>query len=70
MYMEGTDVNLSLLIYSGTSSKSDKDTQPDFLPDKLKSSIINVVGLARLKVGINLLLKKDVSKVRDHEKTS
>lgn len=49
-------------------SKSDKDNQPEFLPDQLESGTINVIGLAGLKAGIDFLLKEGISKIRKHEK--
>jgi len=64
----GSNINLSPFICGGTGSKSDKDTQPEFLPDQLESGTINVIGLAGLKAGIDFLLEKGISKIRKHEK--
>jgi len=64
----GTDVNISSLIHGGTGSNSDKDIQPDFLPDKLESGTINIVGIAGLKAGIDFLINEGIPKVREHEK--
>lgn len=64
----GSNINLSPLICGGTGSKSDKDNQPEFLPDQLESGTINVIGLAGLKAGIDFLLKEGISKIRKHEK--
>jgi cysteine desulfurase family protein len=64
----GNSITLSPLICGGTGSKSDKDTQPDFLPDQLESGTINVLGLAGLKAGIEFLLKEGLSMIRKHEK--
>ena len=63
----GSSINLSPLICGGTGSKSDKDTQPEFLPDQLESGTTNVIGLAGLKAGIDFLLKEGLSKIRKHE---
>lgn len=64
----GSGINLLPLIYGGTGSKSDRDTQPDFLPDQLESGTINIVGLAGLKAGVDYILKTGIHKIRAHEK--
>ncbi len=64
----GKDVSLKPLVFGGTGSKSDEDTQPNFLPDSLESGTMNVLGLAALKASVNYLLKMGVDKIREHEK--
>jgi len=64
----GSGIDLSPLTYGGTGSKSDRDTQPDFLPDQLESGTINIIGLAGLKAGVDYILKTGVHKIRAHEK--
>jgi len=64
----GEDVELMPLIFGGTGSKSDKDIQPDFLPDSLESGTLNIIGLAGLKAAVSYLLKIGLNNIRNHEK--
>ncbi len=64
----GKDLNLNPIIFGGTGSKSDQDTQPDFLPDSLESGTMNILGLAGLKASVSFLLDKGIEAVREHEK--
>jgi cysteine desulfurase family protein len=64
----GKNIKISPLIFGGTGSRSDKDTQPTFLPDMLESGTINILGLVGLKAGIDFILDKGVSKIRKYEK--
>ncbi|MCL5771799.1 MAG: aminotransferase class V-fold PLP-dependent enzyme [Actinobacteria bacterium] len=64
----GEDVELMPIIFGGTGSKSDKDIQPDFLPDYLESGTLNVMGLAGLKAAVSYLLKIGLNNIRNHEK--
>ena len=64
----GQDTNIQPIIFGGTGSKSDQDIQPDFLPDRLESGTINIIGLMGLKAGVDFILKEGVEKIRNHEK--
>jgi len=69
LYMrEGLTVNPS--IRGGTGSISEKEVQPDFLPDMLESGTRNNVGIAGLGAGVDFILKQGVSKIRNMIKTS
>ncbi len=50
----------------GTGSISDKDIQPDFLPDKFESGTTNTIGIAGLKAGVDSILKIGIDNI--HEK--
>ncbi len=63
---EGLIVNP--LIRGGTGSISEKEIQPDFLPDGLESGTRNNVGLAGLGAGVDFILKEGVQRIREHEK--
>ncbi len=63
---EGLDVNP--LIRGGTGSISEKEVQPDFLPDGLESGTRNNVGIAGLGAGVDFILNEGVQRIRDHEK--
>ena len=64
----GSDICLRPIMFGGTGSKSDEDTQPEFLPDFLESGTLNVLGLAGLKASVNFLLKTGIYNIRNHEK--
>jgi cysteine desulfurase / selenocysteine lyase len=51
----------------GTGSRSEREEQPEFLPDVCESGTLNVVGLAGLEAGIRWVLERGVAAVRDHE---
>jgi len=59
---------LEPLVRGGTGSLSDREEQPEFLPDRYESGTLNIVGLAGLGAGIELLLTRGVGKVGDHER--
>ena len=51
----------------GTGSRSEREEQPDFLPDKYESGTSNTVGLAGLQVSLSWLLKRGTDSIRSHE---
>jgi len=53
----------------GTGSISEKDYQPEFLPDALESGTQNNVGIAGLRAGVDFILNEGLSKIREHEQT-
>ncbi|MGM0471260.1 MAG: aminotransferase class V-fold PLP-dependent enzyme [Bacillota bacterium] len=55
------------LIEGGTGSISDKEYQPDFLPDKFESGTMNTVGLAGLQAGVNFIQQEGIDQIRKHE---
>lgn len=55
------------LYEGGTGSISDKEDQPDFLPDKFESGTLNTLGIAGLGAAINYLMKHDLRKIRSQE---
>lgn len=59
---------LSPLRLGGTGSKSDRETQPDFLPDMFESGTLNVCGIYGLNRGINFVLEKGLPTIREHKK--
>jgi cysteine desulfurase family protein len=61
-------LELKPLIRGGTGSVSEKEVQPDFLPDRLESGTRNNVGIAGLGAGVDFILKEGVSEIREHEK--
>ena len=55
------------LYEGGTGSISDKEEQPDFLPDKFESGTLNTLGIVGLGGAVKYLLQKDLSEVRNRE---
>ena len=64
----GEGVELRPLMRGGTGSRSDLETQPEFLPDALESGTLNVAGLAGLAAGVKYLLEVGVGALAAHEK--
>lgn len=63
---EGVEKQINSLIQGGTGSISNKDYQPDFMPDKFESGTTNTIGIAGLGAGVEFILEKGVSTI--HEK--
>jgi len=59
--------NMDSLIEGGTGSISDREYQPDFLPDKFESGTMNTPGIAGLKAGIEFIEKTRLENIRNHE---
>jgi selenocysteine lyase/cysteine desulfurase len=51
----------------GTGSNSEREEQPDFLPDMCESGTPNAVGLAGLAAGVRWVLDHGVESIRAHE---
>jgi len=60
-------MEIAPLIRGGTGSSSEKEIQPDFMPDLLESGTLNVIGLAGLGAGVKYILDQGVSKIRKEE---
>jgi len=51
----------------GTGSRSEREVQPDFFPDRCESGTPNAVGLAGLLAALEWLQARDVEQIRSHE---
>ena len=51
----------------GTGSKSEYETQPDFLPDKFESGTLNTVGLAGLLAALEFLSETGITAIHQRE---
>jgi cysteine desulfurase/selenocysteine lyase len=60
--------DLPPLLRGGTGSLSDREEQPEFLPDRFESGTLNVPGIAGLGEGVRFLLKKGVVRIMEHER--
>jgi cysteine desulfurase family protein len=66
----GERVDLERLIplkRGGTGSRSEREEQPDFLPDMCESGTPNTVGLAGLLAGVRWVLDQGVDAIRQYE---
>ena len=59
---------LEPLEFGGTGSLSDREEQPEFLPDRFESGTLNVHGLAGLAGGVRYLLRRGVEAVAAHDR--
>ena len=57
------------MTFGGTGSRSEQETQPDFLPDKYESGTPNMAGLAGLAAGVRYVLEHGVEQIREHERS-
>jgi cysteine desulfurase family protein len=51
----------------GTGSRSEREEQPDFLPDMCESGTANAVGLAGLAAAVQWIQERGVEAIRQHE---
>ena len=51
----------------GTGSRSEREEQPDFLPDMCESGTSNAVGLAGLSAGVGWVSERGIETIRRHE---
>lgn len=58
---------LSPLKRGGTGSRSEREEQPDFSPDKFESGTLNAVGLAGLGASVRWIMERGVEAIREHE---
>ncbi len=56
------------LIEGGTGSRSEKDRQPEFLPDMLEAGTLNSPGFAGLRRGVEYVLHVGVKEILSHER--
>ena len=51
----------------GTGSLSEKDTQPEFLPDRYEPGSHNAAGIVALAEGVRYVLERGVAEIRRHK---
>ena len=55
------------LTYGGTGSLSDREEQPDFLPDKFESGTLPLPAIMGLRASVDWLLSRPEGEIRRHE---
>jgi cysteine desulfurase / selenocysteine lyase len=60
--------DLPPLLRGGTGSLSDREEQPEFLPDRFESGTLNVPGIVGLGEGVHWLLRRGVQQVMAHDR--
>lgn len=65
---EGVDpVRIPPLVRGGTGSRSELETQPEFMPDRFESGTMNVVGLAGWRAGLQWVIERGVVTIGQRE---
>ena len=59
--------SLTPLIAGGTGSASDKETLPDYLPDRFESGTLNMPGIYGLEYSLGYIEKRGIDSLRAHE---
>lgn len=58
---------LDTFIEGGTGSLSDKEVQPEYMPDKFEAGTLNIPGIYGLNASIKYIIKEKVSTIREKE---
>lgn len=58
---------LKALKQGGTGSRSEREQQPEFAPDKYESGTPNVIGLAGLGAALDWIQRRSIAQIRAHE---
>ncbi|MFA5323637.1 MAG: aminotransferase class V-fold PLP-dependent enzyme, partial [Smithella sp.] len=64
---ESLDKEIEPFCVGGTGSRSEVEEQPDFMPDRYEAGTPNTVGIAGLQAGVDFVLSKGVSEIKDKE---
>ncbi|MEE9910141.1 MAG: aminotransferase class V-fold PLP-dependent enzyme [Deltaproteobacteria bacterium] len=64
---EGLEEMIEPLMTGGTGSRSEFETQPDFMPDRYESGTPNTIGFAGLRAGVSFVLEQTVEAIRAAE---
>lgn len=64
---EGLEKEISPIEQGGTGSRSEFESQPDFMPDKYESGTPNTIGLFGLNAGVRSVLSRGIEHIREKE---
>jgi len=56
------------LMFGGTGSRSEKEVQPDFMPDCFESGTADIGGIAGLRAGVQWVRERGVEVIGEHER--
>jgi cysteine desulfurase/selenocysteine lyase len=59
---------LAPLTRGGTGSLSDREDQPEFLPDRFESGTLNVPGIAGLGEGVAWIMRRGIERIMEHDR--
>ncbi|MDD4168773.1 MAG: aminotransferase class V-fold PLP-dependent enzyme [Desulfotomaculaceae bacterium] len=60
-------IEIEPLMRGGTGSNSEREIQPELMPDQLESGTLNIIGIAGLGAGVKYVLEHGVMKIRQIE---
>lgn len=60
-------LQMDTIIEGGTGSYSDRDIQPDDMPDRFESGTLNTPGIAGLGAGVKYIEERRIENIRKHE---
>jgi cysteine desulfurase family protein len=63
----GVERQMRTIREGGTGSVSEKDTQPDFMPDRFEAGSHNTIGIVGLNEGVGYVLERGVASIWEHE---
>ncbi|SDW45245.1 aminotransferase class V-fold PLP-dependent enzyme [Tepidimicrobium xylanilyticum] len=58
---------LDTLVEGGTGSLSDKEVQPEYMPDKFEAGTLNIPGIYGLNAALKYILKEKVNTIKEKE---
>lgn len=61
-------MKLNPMIRGGTGSRSEEDTQPEFMPDRLESGTPNAIGAAGLLAGLRFIEETGRERIAGHKR--
>ncbi|MCL5945850.1 MAG: aminotransferase class V-fold PLP-dependent enzyme [Planctomycetes bacterium] len=64
----GMEQCLRTIREGGTGSVSERDTQPEFMPDRFESGSHNAIGIAGLAAGVEWILARGIKTIAAHER--
>jgi cysteine desulfurase family protein len=65
----GLETRMRPVRFGGTGTKSEKQVQPDFMPDKFEAGSHNAIGIAGLSAGVAWILKKGIGELFEHDQS-
>ena len=64
----GMETLLHTIRQGGTGSVSERDTQPDFMPDRFEPGSHNAIGIAGLSAGVQWILDRGIDNIAAHQR--